>query len=640
MAKNASSSSRRIIPIRVKVTAAIVSVVAVVEAVILVITLTVYRNEMARAYARQTQETMMQLAQNLDGVMSETEETLFYNMNIASRNIFGYDDRGQSLEFIFVSQHMSYLLNFLNNAEMGVNSIYTRNTSGHSYFYHRRTSKWSDLTAFAGSDAVKYIDENLDRLERGKGKTELKAFPDDRNHIYLIKSVLRVTPFRYDGIMCLELDNEFLSRYYRRIEENLGCEVVILDADGEILSSGNSGWRLAEAYSRLSPEARARISAAAEDGSIVRAGDSILDGYLINTAKVTGKGWTVVSFAERGQVMRAYYTIRNMLLIMAFLVMTVAGLLSRLLSGSITRGIMALQDSIQTFRQGEGIKHADIRSNDEIAYLGESFNAMVDELDKNVERIAAASVEKDTAEYNALLAQLNPHFLYNTLESIRSLARLHGEEEIVGSIRSLSSLLRVSFRGNEREIPLRNEIEYINQYLSLERLVRGDRLVSDVLLTGDIGDDLVPKLILQPIVENSILHGISDQTGEAVIIITARETEGKLCIQVSDNGSGMTKEQIEELFNKGAEQDGRHIGVNSVHRRIQLLYGEEYGMHIESTPGEGTVVELMLPVIRRPRKDEAEEIPGDGTGDRSFAETAESGENISPDVRMMTADKE
>lgn len=163
----------------------------------------------------------------------------------------------------------------------------------------------------------------------------------------------------------------------------------------------------------------------------------------------------------------------------------------------------------------------------------------------------------------------------------------------------LGTLLRTSISGKEQEVTLEKEIEYISRYLALQQTITGDRMNWDMDIEREAEGCCVPKLILQPIVENSLIHGIEDMTENAMIFIAAKIREEKLMIEVSDNGKGMDESVVKGLLNLAEDQkdtnDRAHIGVNSVKRRIQILYGESYGLEIQSAVDAGTVVRLVLP---------------------------------------------
>lgn len=213
--------------------------------------------------------------------------------------------------------------------------------------------------------------------------------------------------------------------------------------------------------------------------------------------------------------------------------------------------------------------------------------------------MAMDRTQKEKAEYNALLAQMNPHFLYNTLESINALAKLHSQKDISEAITKLSRLLRASLSGKNQEIPLSQELDYIRQYLELQKLVSGEYLEWDITVDPSLLSCSIPKLLLQPLVENSIIHGFENKTETAMILILAKVADEKLIVELYDNGKGAEQELINKILlgddAKDSLRERSHIGINSIQRRIRYLYGEKYGLQISSNTGEGTIVKVILP---------------------------------------------
>ena len=263
----------------------------------------------------------------------------------------------------------------------------------------------------------------------------------------------------------------------------------------------------------------------------------------------------------------------------------------------MTINITALLRSFRSIGSGMMAEDIAYKEGDETAYLCEKFNEMNHRLQASVEQMAVDRTQKEKAEYNAIIAQMNPHFLYNTLESINALAKIEGQEKISGAITELAGLLRASLPGAKQEISLRDELQYAGQYLSLQKLIKGDFLEWDITADPDVLECKVPKLILQPLLENAMKHGFAKSLDVAMLVIVAKEQNGKLLLQLCDNGVGMEKEVLRSILEENVQgQDREHIGIQSIQRRIRYLYGAGYGLDVQSTPGEGTVVNLSLPL--------------------------------------------
>jgi two-component system LytT family sensor kinase len=191
------------------------------------------------------------------------------------------------------------------------------------------------------------------------------------------------------------------------------------------------------------------------------------------------------------------------------------------------------------------------------------------------------------ARLEALASQINPHFLFNTLNSISTLIRLNPEKART-MVTQLARIMRRRLRNQEHFTPLREELEFIEDYLAIELVRFGDKLKVLKYIDPLASDMLVPGMLLQPLVENSIKHGISGKIEGGVITLRARRCEGRLVIEVEDDGVGIPESELSTILNKG-------VGVTNVKERLKVLYNQDYRMLIDSQPGRGTRIEIELP---------------------------------------------
>lgn len=204
--------------------------------------------------------------------------------------------------------------------------------------------------------------------------------------------------------------------------------------------------------------------------------------------------------------------------------------------------------------------------------------------------------QKRKSELKALQAQINPHFLYNTLDSIIWMAEWGKTNEVVLMTSSLAKLLRQSISNQNELVRVEEEVEYTRSYLTIQKMRYKDKLEYEILMNQEIQDKKIPKLVLQPLVENAIYHGIKYKEGKGVVCIEGCRDGAHMVLKVTDDGNGMTKEQLSRIFEK-RETDTRKngVGVLNVHERIQLYYGKEYGLKFSSEEGLGTAVEVHIP---------------------------------------------
>lgn len=236
----------------------------------------------------------------------------------------------------------------------------------------------------------------------------------------------------------------------------------------------------------------------------------------------------------------------------------------------------------------------DITREDEFGRLGEDFNRMTARYKENLETSVSRQRELDETQVRMMQAQLNPHFLYNTLDSIKWMGVTNHVPQIAQMSADLGVLLRASISGDEF-ITLEQELELIERYLEIQYIRFDDRFTCEVDVPWELQQCMIPKLCLQPIVENAIVHGVAD-IQEGYIKVTGRCEDGNLILCVADNGVGFPEKVMDMILHPTVRHPQRHLGLFNVHRILRLNYGERSGISVESEPGQGSRVYLRLPM--------------------------------------------
>lgn len=275
-----------------------------------------------------------------------------------------------------------------------------------------------------------------------------------------------------------------------------------------------------------------------------------------------------------------------------------------LFSWSFGKRVGCFHAQMQKAAAGEFDLVEKLEGNDEISELYDYLGIMIREIRRLLsevyrERLRAEQLksEQKNAEFKMLASQINPHFLYNTLETIRMKARVNGQYDIERLVKMLAKILRKNIQAGSQDVMLQTEIELIECYLEIQKYRFGERIQYRIQIERGLEQYQVFPLLMQPIVENSIIHGLEVKEGTGHIDIIIARKEGNVSILIQDDGVGMEEEKlakVRESMNQEA-QDNAHIGVGNVHRRVKLRYGEEYGIWIDSRRGEGTRVEILLP---------------------------------------------
>ncbi len=269
---------------------------------------------------------------------------------------------------------------------------------------------------------------------------------------------------------------------------------------------------------------------------------------------------------------------------------------SMVINRRITNPIIALTEKAKQFGKRDFSQATPIKTNiTELEILDESFNEMTGHITGLMEKQIENERSLHRTELELLQAQINPHFLYNTLDSIAILAESNREEDVVDMITSLSTFFRNSLSEGEDIHSIRAEFAQAASYLEIQHIRYSDIMEYSINVSEDIQDCVIPKLILQPLIENALYHGIKNRRGRGLITITGGREGDYILLRVNDNGAGMDQERLEQLQNGIYQEKLGSYGLWNVHQRIRLYCGEKYGLSFESTPGTGTTVTVTLP---------------------------------------------
>lgn len=327
-----------------------------------------------------------------------------------------------------------------------------------------------------------------------------------------------------------------------------------------------------------------------------------VDGKSLLVAHVNSEvtGWTTVGVVPVSELMKDSLVVRNSIILIGGICIGLAVLLSVFIAFRITSPLRMLRSLMRKVERGDLKVSFPVQQWDEVGQLGSAFNIMVSRLSELGYRLYETEIREKDAEIAALQSKINPHFLYNTLGSISMYAEVEGNREVVKMTNNLSRLLRYSLSGRKETVTLRDELEHVQGYMTIQKMRYEDRI--DFRLEVDeslYGCPVIP-LMIQPIVENAINHGLDKGIGEGLIRLSCHQEHGVLTIVVEDDGIGMTSEQLGAMRHRlDASHDlggSSGNGLMNVHRRIRLHYGEQYGLQLESMPFQGLKVIIRMPI--------------------------------------------
>ena len=264
----------------------------------------------------------------------------------------------------------------------------------------------------------------------------------------------------------------------------------------------------------------------------------------------------------------------------------VAVLLSNIISKWITKPLRKLEAGMRSVQNGNFSVKEPVDGSKEVVSLSQSFQAMVQRIEELMEQVRTTEALKRQRELDALQAKINPHFLYNTLDSVVWMAETGNSKGVVKMVTALASLFRISIAKGHDTITLKEEFSHVRSYLDIQSMRYKDKFTYSIELPRELENQPTIKLLVQPIVENSIYHGIKYLQDEGIITIKAEDRGDRIAMIISDNGVGMRKETLNSLLDRNSthehSSEGNGIGLLNIDERIKLSYGEEYGLSITS----------------------------------------------------------
>ncbi|MBP1962802.1 histidine kinase [Paenibacillus aceris] len=388
-----------------------------------------------------------------------------------------------------------------------------------------------------------------------------------------------------EGIFLVDLNLNVLGEICNHINLGKRGYVFILDKDGSIVYHPQQKL----INSNLKEEMIDEVKQSGSGSFITGDGNK----KRIYTIQETHFGWKIVGVAYANELIANQYQINISYFLWTILALVIALYLSFFISRHLSRPIKQLQSNMKQVEKGDFSIRSDFRSENEIGQLGQTFNIMVGRIKDLMNQIIQNEESKRKSEMKLLQAQINPHFLYNTLDSIIWMAERKKHDEVVQMTSSLAKLFRAIINKNNETVPVRVEIEHITNYLLIQSMRYKDKLDFRIDVDPGILEFHIPKIILQPIVENAIYHGIKNSLEPGVVKITGKEDGDNIVFVVADNGVGMEPEKLDQILKL---KDGiiKGIGVSNVNERIKL-FGNEFGLTFKSEKWEGTEVRIVLP---------------------------------------------
>jgi len=413
---------------------------------------------------------------------------------------------------------------------------------------------------------------------------------DSHNKIIFAKIIKNSSTFRDIGILILGIDEQKFRETIDPAFSN-GAEVFLVSKQGEILTSTDNGaaGQMAETWPLLE-------SARRETGQ-----------WIVSESRSEDNGWTTVVIQRKELLLEDIKRIRLLTIATTLVCFLFGVIMAGWLSSTVVKPIGKLLISMKALQKGDFTQQVPVRGKDELAQLGRGYNIMVQRIKELIDDVYQSKIRLREAELKTLQAQVNPHFLYNTLNTICWTAQKRGQHDLADMVYSLSQVFRLSLSDGRDLIPLRDELELVRNYLSIQQARFQPRFAFELDVPPSLFEVPVPKLSIQPLVENAVIHGIEPLGGNGFVQVRAYSDRSGVHLEVQDNGAGIPADKLAALLNalqssgpkgRGPAPEGQRIGwaLLNIQERLSLKYGEKGCIEVQSVPRHGTRVIIHLPL--------------------------------------------
>lgn len=413
-----------------------------------------------------------------------------------------------------------------------------------------------------------------------------------KNYFTLARKVVDFNTLKDYGYLLIDLEEHILEQAYSSLLDNDKVEVLICDDQGNIISHSDKE----KIGSSIKTEPYGKTVLEDINGHNYVQYKIDIDKVAIYST-ISNNGWKIIKTVPTNYLYEELNHIQKYFVAGAIIYCFVILLYILLFSIRFTEPMMKMMSVIKKVEQGDLTVRTEVKTNDEVGQLGNSLNNMIGEMQVLIDQLIKEEQEKKEVELEALHAQINPHFLYNTLNTIKWMAKIQGNSGVSKAITALVKLLRISTNLGRGMISLREEIDYVMNYIVIQKLRFSKAINIEYNIDEGCLEHTVPKLILQPIVENSIIHGMEDDEHDLNISINGFVKDERLIVEVLDDGPGIEDDIIKDILNNASDKNKfSKVGLNNVNQRIKLYCGSEFGLKIETELGAGTKVVVTLPV--------------------------------------------
>lgn len=551
---------------------------------------------------RSSEETVKRISMNYAQDMLQMIELRFQdfinNLNVISQDLL-YDkkiynilnqERGINPLIDYEAENeISNTIKKLVLSRPEVQSIAIISNKG-KFFYADDNSRSSSIRTI-----LPYADI-LEKARQHEGKTTWYTDSKDGsvNYIYLVRTIYNQDDFSEIGLQVILVKKEFLETVYKGLTKSMQNIVIVSDRNELIASRNNEDWFINSGrLKNLQNERDSRI-------------DNDLKAMVSHTT-ISDTGWKVITYIPLSELFRDANALGRNIILLSVITVLILSMFNLAIAMGFINPINRLVKGMKMVQKDNRIVNIDDERDDEIGFLNQTFNEMSREINHLVTWVYREQITRKEAELKALQSQINPHFLFNTLESINWMAQLNNVPEISKIVTDLSDLMEAGIGRDDRLITVEEEFRYSDKYISLLKARFEDKIEFEKEISDGAGEVKIPRLLIQPLVENAVYHGIERLRGKGTISLKAFIEGDMLVIIVMDSGPGIGGAELSAL-NRMLSMDNdsyfktltgkrrKSIGIENVNRRIKLFYGDRYGVKIESEQGSFTRVIVNIPL--------------------------------------------
>lgn len=414
------------------------------------------------------------------------------------------------------------------------------------------------------------------------------------NNIYRTPGIAYVRPYkdyktgRIMGYIMVEYLSDILIENFSPLQYGEEGEYIIADYDGnkKILTGKDKNGSIIE-------EPFFKYAINNESGRT-----TVINGekYLVTSSNIGTLQWTMIGLTPVSSLTKKSETMIKVIYVIGFCAILINSVINVLVARNITKPLSELADNMKKLGTGKLHVSVPVRSEDEIGMLAREFNKMTEQIQNLLTQVYKEQQAKRRFELSALQAQINPHFLYNTLNSVCSLITLKRSEDANTMIRSIGQFYRTALSSGKSVISIADEISNIENYIQIQSMRYGNKIQYDINIDNKIMSKYIVKLTLQPLIENSIYHGVKELKVPGKIEISGKIEGDNILLKVKDNGVGIPEEVLSGLLAQNDILHDNSFGLYNIHQRIQLYFGKEYGLRIQSEIGKGTTATVKIPL--------------------------------------------